>query len=78
MSLLKNKERDEIMKKKKLNLIAIGNVIGMIASASVILESLYHAIFKMQTLTYFGMGVMIAAFIVFGANFNYFEERLGK
>ena len=65
-------------RKRRMSFIDIGNIIGLIASASVILESLYNAIFKMQTLTYFGLGVVIVAFIVFGANFNYLEERLGK
>lgn len=61
--------------KKKLNWIAVGNMVGLIASTLVILESVYQVIFKMKSLTYFGLGIVIIAFIVCGANFNYFEEK---
>lgn len=63
-------------KKKKLSWVAVGNMVGLIASTLVILETMYQVIFKMQTLTYFGLGLTIVAFIVCGSNFNYFEERL--
>lgn len=63
-------------KKKKLSWVAVGNMVGLIASTLVILESMYEVIFKMKSLTYFGLGIVIVAFIVCGANFNYFEERL--
>ena len=66
------------MKKRKLNLISVGNMVGLIASTLVILESMYHVIIGMKTLTYFGLGVVIVAFIVCGANFNYFDEKLSK
>lgn len=65
-------------KKKKLSWVAVGNMVGLIASILVILDTMYEVIFKMQTLTYFGLGVVIVAFIVCGANFNYFDERWGK
>lgn len=64
------------MKKKKLNWVAVGNMVGLIGSTLFILDTMYQAIFKMQTLTYFGLGLTIIAFIVCGSNFNYFEERL--
>lgn len=63
-------------KKYKLNWVAVGNLIGLISSLLFILNTLYHLIFKMQTLTYFGLGLTIIAFIVFGSNFTYFEERI--
>ena len=63
------------MKKKKLNWKAVGNMVGLIGSIVYILDTMYQVIFKMQTLTYFGLGLTIVAFIVCGANFNYFEER---
>ena len=63
-------------KKKKLNWVAVGNMVGLIASILVILDTMYQVIFKMQTLTYFGLGLTIVAFIVCGSNFTYFEERL--
>ena len=62
-------------RKKKINLIAIGNMVGLIGGALYILETMYQVIFKIQTLTYFGLGLTIVAFIVCGSNFNYFEER---
>lgn len=65
------------MKKKyKLNWVAVGNLIGLISSLLFILNTCYHLIFKMQTLTYFGLGLTIIAFIVLGSNFNYFDERI--
>ena len=63
-------------KKKKFSWVAVGNMVGLLSSILVILESMYQVIFKMQTLTYFGLGVVIVAFIVCGANFNYFDERI--
>ena len=65
-------------KKKKFSWIAVGNMVGLLSSILVILESMYQVIFKTQTLTYFGLGVVIVAFIVCGANFNYFDEKLSK
>ena len=65
-------------KKKKFSWVAVGNMVGLLSSILVILESMYQVIFKMQTLTYFGLGVLIVAFIVCGANFNYFDEKLSK
>ena len=65
-------------KKEKFSWVAVGNMVGLLSSILVILESMYQVIFKMQTLTYFGLGVLIVAFIVFGANFNYFYEKLSK
>ncbi len=65
-------------KKRKLNWVAVGNMVGLISSVLFILDTMYHAIFKMQTLTYFGLGTTIIAFIVFGVNFNYFYEKLTK
>ena len=62
--------------KKKLSWVAVGNMVGLIGSVVYILDTMYHIIFKMQTLTYFGLGLIIVAFIVCGSNFNYFEERL--
>ena len=64
--------------KKELSWVAVGNMIGLIGSVLYILETIYQVIFKMQTLTYFGLGLTIVAFIVCGANFNYFEERWGR
>ncbi len=64
--------------KKKLSWVAIGNMVGLIGSVVFILDTIYQVIFKRATLTYFGLGLTIVAFIVFGANFNYFEERLSK
>ena len=65
-------------KKKKFSWVAVGNMVGLLSSILVILESMYQVIFKMQTLTYFGLGVVVVAFIVCGANFNYFDEKLSK
>ncbi len=65
-------------KKKKLNWVAVGNMVGLIASVLFILDTVYQVIFERMTLTYFGLGTTIIAFIVFGANFNYFEEKLTK
>ena len=65
-------------KKKKLRWVAVGNMVGLIGSIVYILDTMYQVIFKMQTLTYFGLGVVIVAFIVCGANFNYFDEKLSK
>lgn len=65
-------------KKKKFSWVAVGNMVGLIASTLVILESMYHVIIGMKTLTYFGLGVVVVAFIVCGANFNYFDEKLSK
>ena len=65
-------------KKKKFSWVAVGNMVGLLSSILVILESMYQVIFKMQTLTYFGLGVVIVAFIVCGANFNYLDEKLSK
>ena len=77
-----NKERDEKMRRsrrrKRISFIAIGNLIGMLASATYIIDSLYHAIVKVQTMTCFGFLTFILALIVFGTNFSYFEERWGK
>lgn len=61
--------------KKKLSWVSVGNMVGLIGSVLVILDTMYEVIFKMKSLTYFGIGVVIVAFIVCGANFNYFEER---
>ena len=49
-------------KKKKFSWVAVGNMVGLLSSILVILESMYQVIFKMQTLTYFGLGVVIVAF----------------
>lgn len=65
-------------KKKKFSWVAVGNMVGLLSSILVILESMYQVIFKMQILTYFGLGVVVVAFIVCGANFNYFDEKLSK
>ena len=62
--------------KKKSSWVAVGNMVGLIGSALYILETTYQVIFKMQSLTYFGLGLTIVAFVVCGSNFNYFEERL--
>ena len=64
--------------KKKFSWVAVGNMVGLIAGTLVILESMYQVIIGMKTLTYFGLGIVIVAFIVCGANFNYFDERWGK
>ena len=64
------------MKRYKLNWVAVGNLIGLISSVLFILNTAYNLIFKMQTLTYFGLGLTIIAFIVCGSNFTYFEERI--
>lgn len=65
------------MKKKyRLNWVSIGNLLGLISSTLFILNTVYNIIFKMQTLTIFGFGLVIIAFIVCGSNFTYFEERI--
>lgn len=70
--------------KKKLNWIVVGNMVGFIGGLLVILDTMYQLLFKplfvnrMITLTPFGLIVLILAFIVCGANFNYFDERITK
>lgn len=72
------------MKRKKINWIAVGNLVGFIGSLLVIVETTYKLVIeplftnKMVGLTSFGLLVLILAFIVCGSCFNYFEERLNK
>ena len=69
-------------KKKKLSWVAVGNMVGLIGSALVMLDTVYQIAIKPfftnepMALTQFGLIVLILAFIVCGSNFNYFEERL--
>ena len=69
-------------KKKKLSWVAVGNMVGLIGSALAILDTVNEIVIKPfftnepMALTPFGLIVLIIAFIVCGANFNYFEERL--
>lgn len=70
--------------KKKLSWVAVGNMVGLISSALVILDTVYQIIIKPfftnepMALTQFGLITIILAFIVCGANFNYFEERMER
>ena len=67
--------------KKKLNWVSVGNIVGLIGSGLVILDTVYEIIIKPfftnepMALTSFGLIVLVISFIVFGANFIYFEER---
>lgn len=72
------------MKRKRINWIAVGNLVGLLGGLFVIGETTYKLIVeplftnKMVGLTAFGWLVLILAFIVFGSCYNYFEERLNK
>lgn len=70
--------------KRKINLIAIGNFIGLISGLSIMFEYFYKIcilpFFKKELvgITPFGFIILFLAFIVVIKNFAYFEERIKK
>jgi len=72
------------MKKRKLNWVAIGNAIGLIASLLLIIDTIVKIVIKpfftkqLVALTPFGLILLIIAFMVCNSNFNYFNERITR
>lgn len=70
------------MKKRKLNWVAVGNMMGLIISIIVMFEYFYILCIKpfidsnLAGLTPFGMITFIFAFIMFASNIIYFKDRL--
>lgn len=70
------------MKKRKLNWVSVGNMVGLIASGMILLETFYKLALepfftnKLTGLTYFGLIVTLLAIITFSNCLEYFEERI--
>ena len=70
--------------KKKLNWVAVINMIGFAGSLSFILKIAFELSIKpfftseLAQLTPFGVVLTILMIILFGNTFEYFEERLKK
>lgn len=70
--------------KKKLNWVAIGNLVGLISGGYYMIYTFYMICIKpfitnkIISMTNLGLIIFILSIFVVASNFRYFEERLEK
>ena len=70
--------------KRKINVVAICNFIGLIISLVVILDTIYHLLIlpfivkETTAITFFGTLILVMAIYTFVKNLRYFKKRLKR
>lgn len=65
-------------------IVPLGNALGLLASAGVILKYMYMILVysfiskELTTLTWFGVFILVLAIYTFVSNYNYFKEIFKK